>query len=585
MILIRKPKPCFEAWQVCYQSLKIFRGEKKMSNNNKNDRNEARHLMASGMAMIAVSLLLGIFLVMMGCSGGHKKLPTDPVGSKPADSDTLTDRGTIGDVDEGQLTDTGIFRESALDPEYEWAIPYLVEIWQTQKDGQAGDSLGRALVAGVFDSETYEPIEGAFISVGSEGTFVGETDLGGLVGMMGDFYEIDPLLSPIPGTEVNLYITAGAAGYELESYNSLNKNTFVFFLDPLTPTAPATATVSGTVDFNTEDFHAEVYASNMVSFTDGILTPSGPGIEEDTYEIQVEAGTEGCIVWVKRDSITNEIQYFSFKELPPFGEDEMHDISGQFSATPEFSGGIIPPEPESLPVFPWTNYGALSLDYNGIVELVSGTVDEISSMTASMQFSGITNGVLSMTDIQLWDVKPGYEETYRHFGTTYLPHFYKYLPHSAMMVRVDVEYLDGSGTSAIVDLGNSLEGSGTISLVQPPTIETPLSGALGVGLTPNLAWLFYRSEMNSPGVMTIIDTVNGNRWKVHLTTFDTPESQLPILPVELSGMGLTEGNEVQALLELDYSVMSIMNINGTTFTMPHEAILPGSYSKVSTFTP
>jgi len=585
MILICKPKPCFKAWQVCYQSLKIFRGEKKMSNNKKNDRNEARHLMASGMAMIAVSLLLGIFLAMMGCSGGHKKLPTDPVGSKPADSDTTTDRGTIGDADEGQLTDTGMFRESALEQEYEWAIPNLVKIWQSQNDGQAGDSLGRALVVGVFDSETNEPIDEAFVSVGSEGTFVGETDLGGLVGIMGEFYEIDPLASPVTGTEANLYITAGATGYEMESYNNLNRNVFVFFLDPLTPTPPATATISGTVDFNTDDFYAEVYASNMVSSTDGILAPSGPGIEEDTYEIQVEAGTEGCLVWVKRDSSTNEIQYFSYKQIPPFGESEVFVISGQFSATPEFSGGIIPPEPENLPVFPWTNYGEISSDYNGLVELVPGSVDEISSMTASMQFSGITNGVLSMTDIQQWDVKPGYEDNYRYFNTTYLPHFYKYLPYSAMMVRVDVEYLDGSGTSAIVDMGNRLESSGTLSLIRPPTIEAPLSGALGTGLTPNLSWLFYDTEEGSSGVMTIIDTVNGNRWKVHLTTFDTPDSQLPVLPVELSGMGLTEGNAVQALFELEYGLTSTTIINGTTFTMPHEAILPSSYSKVSTFTP
>ncbi len=580
---MRKPKAMVLTMAGLLSIIVNLRGEKNMSNNKKNDRNEARHLMASGMAMIAVSLLLGVFLVMMGCSGGHKKLPTDPVGSKPADSDTSADRGIIGDTDEGQLADTGIFRESALEPEYEWAVEHLLLIWQTYQDGQAGDPLGRGFVGGVFDSETLLPIEGAFISLGSEGTFVGETDTGGLVGMTGEFYEIDPL-DPISESVVNIYITAGATGYELESYNNLNQNVFIFFLDPLTPTSPATATITGTVDFNTEDFYAEVYASNMVSSPDGILVPSGPGIEEDDYEIQVEAETEGVIAWVMRDTVTNEILYFSTKQLPAFGEGEALVVSGQYLATPDF-GDSNPSEPEDMLAFPWVNYGALSLDYNGIVEIASHSSADINSMVASMEFFDVTQGVLPITDVQQWDIKAGYEETHRLFSTTYLPDFYRYLTYPSVVVRLDVDYNDGSGTSAIVELASQLEGSGTVSLVLPPTIETPLSGATSVGVTPDFSWLFYDIEENSPGVLTIIDTVNGNRWKVHLTTFETPESQLPILPVELSGMGLTEGNAVQALLELDYAVMSIMNIDGTTFTMPHESILPGSYSAVRAFTP
>lgn len=567
--------------------IEIFRGEKKMSNNQKNDRNEARHLMASGMAMIAVSLLLGIFLVMMGCSGGHKKLPTDPAGSKPADSDTLTDRGTIGELNDGQISDNGMFRENALGPEFEWAVSDLFQIWERGQDGQAGGALSGMLVCGVFDSETRFPIEGAFVSVGASGDFVGETEVEGLVGILGEFVDVDPGV-PSPIAAVNFYITAGADGYELESFNNLSRNVFVFFLDPLTPTPPETATVSGTVDFNTDDFYAEVYASNMVSFTDGILAPSGPGIEEDDFEIQVEAETDGVIALVMRDSGTNEIQYFSVKQLNQLSAGESCVLTGEFTL-PGSTPGQTPTEPiptGSNDTLTWTAYGALASNYLGVVRLARDTtIDDINNMTASMQFFDMTKDALPMTDIMQWETKTGPDYTYQLFRTTYLPNC-RYIPYSSILCKVDVEYNDGSGTLAIVDMGNDFQESGTVNLIHPPTIEAPLDGAVAVGLIPDIEWLFYSEEENSPGAMTIIDTVNGNRWKVHLTTFArTPESQLPALPVEMSGFGLTEGNAVQAMIELESNIGSTMAIGGTTVTTPNVDLQSENYSAICTFTP
>lgn len=557
-----------------------------MSNNKKNDRNEARHLMLSGMAMITVSLLLGVFLVMMGCSGGHTKSPTDPVGSKPADSDTSTDRGTIGGVNDGQIPDDGMFRESALDPEYEWAVPQLLELWETGQDGQTGDNPSLdPVVCGVFDSETKEPITGAFVSLGLDGTFVGETGLEGLVGIPDYIHETGN-----PEEAMGAYITAGAAGYEMESYNNLETDICVFFLDPLVPTPKATATVSGTIDFQTTDFYADVYVSNLVNNVDATLTPSGPSDEDDTYEIDVEAGTTGYVFIVKRNSESGAIEHYCFTEIFSLGEGQTFLFEGNFPETDrtESFEETPRPEPTTETELNWHKYANPSQPVHCALRLVDGSSENIASLSASMQYFGEYNNGIVINDLQTWSTKPGVEDTFRLL-TTSIPSIYPLsFPYYGILTKINVEYDDGSGTSTIggLHMVNTPYVSSELKLIPPPTIEFPADGTIDIGITPDFEWLFYYSEENSDAVMTLIDTVNGNRWKFHLTTYSTATTTLPTLPTEMEGFGLTLNNSVQAMIELDIESNEIFSYEGTTTTTSFDDLMnPESYSKVYTFTP
>ncbi|MBU1024201.1 hypothetical protein KKB99_07965, partial [bacterium] len=412
-------------------------------------------------------------------------------------------------------------------------------------------------------------IESAYVSAGSDGSVVDATDVKGLVTL-----DATALINP----NEPIYLTAGADGYVMQSDSSLLKNVYVFFLDTLNQPIPASATLTGTVDFNTDDFYAEVFATNMVSATDAILEPSGPGVEDDTFELEIEPLSAGRLYCTLRDTTTNDIISFrtieqsklvaendSFTldfEYSPDLQSDMDDISG-------------PPLPEIALVNNISQlyvYANNSREYNSSYFLPyhnTSPIDTISSSTSYFDKDFAT--FIPMSDTVVWTGSRTPERTQdttllsllklessgsqtgipvdpADFGRKHGIQF----PLKSTLVMLDVTYEDGSGIS----LGWHTKDGGfpnqTNVVPGPPAIDSPTDGALGVTLTPTIDYS-WNSDVGVTGKyaqLRLVDSANANVWVIKLSPSGLDHStQLPTLPAELEAWGLTIGNEVLAVID------------------------------------
>jgi hypothetical protein len=536
---------------------------------------KGRELIARGMVLIAISLILAFLMGVLGCSGGPKKDPTDPVGSKPADKNTGTDRLSNTGPGTGTLGTT---------PRVRYGAPgALLESLLTNGGGQAGDVLSDRVLAGVFDARTLEPIEGAYVSVGDDGTSYGQTDDIGCVLLTGDF-------SPVGfggGAGDDIFITAGTDGYELLSFNDLRFNVACFLLDSLTPYTPETATVEGVVDFNTDDFIGEVYATTAVTYTDQALAPAGGGDEDDTYSVDVRAGELGRLICVMRDTSSDEILRLFTAEIPALDPDETYVISAEYvePSGPGLGGIGSGPDIGVEDTIQWQEWCSTARDYQGSVNLFTDLAPEINQIWADFIYHSERWGEFTMNDATAWDTKAGFEDTVKWFDTKFAPAYSQMIPFQTMSVWVKVRYNDASGSDMLMDYGASVAPQGFIKLRNVPSLVAPVDEATGVGLTPDIEFLCDPEDVYFSGKITFVDTLSSTQWAVLMTPSDFATT-LPTLPVAMSGWGLTEDNPVAVTIEMDMGMFTATMMDGSTVsTQSLGDLSPRSFSKVFEFTP
>jgi len=543
------------------------------------DRKVSRMLILNGSVLIAISLILAILLGVLGCSGGPKKDPTDPVGSKPAADSKLRGAGSGGPS--GQTSPYQIYGEQGR---------YL-ELLIERGGGQNGQQFSGSVLCGVFNAVTSEPIEDAQVALGADGEITGATDADGVVSLHYDLSGT-PGGTPGPGGQIgNEIITAGAEDYEMLTFSNLRYNVCAFFINPLVAPAVDTGTISGTIDFNTDEFSGEVYATNMETATDAVLLPSGPGDETDTFEIEVEAAKEGVFICVMRDPTTHDILRF-FTQRFNVESDDTLTIDQEYVAPSNSSLNIEPT------VSVWVEYADYAKPFNGSVELVNDLADDIATLTASFSLNFqspigslllmdtteyTTPGAVTTTD---YVVTPGMDALFRHFTTTYLASQPPFIPANTLQLWVNVQYDDGSGSEVLAAYGSDIGPSSNVKLHTPPSLTAPANAATGTGLTPVLSWVCDPDEVMFGSVITLVDTENSNRWRIIMDAGNLTVD-LPTLPDEMEGWGLTVSNDVNARVDLDMTLgTTVTSPDGNMVTFPpEEGIVPKNYSKIYTFTP
>lgn len=527
--------------------------------------------------LIAITVMMTLLMGLLGCSGGPRQDPTDPVGSKPADKGTETERSSgIGPTPEPSGTTpserygrNGNIMEGLIDA----------------GGGQGGDLLQNNLLAGVFDALTLEPIDDAYVSVGSEGTVYDQTDDVGCK-MFTNFRTHSNF------DHVGLHgiiVTAGADGYELKSYTNVTRSVIALLLEPIDPpAAPATATVYGTIEFNTEEFAGEVYSTHALSYPDRFLDAS-PGMTSDTFEITVEADIPGVFVAVWRDPDTDEILRVFQERIMPIDPGGSHEI------LPNYEEYYTDPATEDVHVLDshkWFEWGALARDYSCFIDFNELEPDSLNAFfryhTDVQYLSGTkfkTMASLDLNDKIEWpDIvfDPGEEYVeYAVFNSRIMPDYPQYIPFHNMSVWVDVEYDDGSGSIALVDYGRMVNPQGSLQLRTPPELtNTP------IGLTPTLEWSLDSQDVFYPTKINMLDVSNETRWVV-VTAPGVMTVTLPTLPSEMAGWGLSEGDEVMLRLTVEQShEQTVTSADGTVTTIGNRnGVTPVNYSRLNTFIP
>jgi hypothetical protein len=451
-----------------------------------------------------------------------------------------------------------------------------------QGGGQGGGYFQGSVIAGVFDAETREPISGAVVCGGNDGEISGTTNDEGYIVLGG--FTVEPgsdLIAP------DLYITAGHDGYEMLSYSKIRHQVIAFLLNPLTPTAPSTATISGTFSFNTDNFLANAYATNMVNYVDGVLQPSGPGDEDDTYELTVEAGKSAVFLCIQRTPATGRIIRFYSQRVDSLGSGTTYEINGSYEVqdlgTTKTSTG-------------WIGYtGERSAPYKGMVGIPPQLIDDLDSLNVElMLYNNRSEAFLPFTDCIRWithEGEPGTEEFARKaFSSTYMPRFSDILPFDKEQVWFDVDYNNGSGSYLMFDLSGSLAGrKGAIfQLYAPPEITSPANESLGVGLTPAFQWTSETALNQYYCVINLVDTESGNRWRIYADP-GARQTTLPTLFDSMTGWGLTVGNQVSMMVENDLALVEGLDSLDQTSSSPNNngrnSLKQRNYSSPVLYTP
>ena len=509
-------------------------------------RSDSRGKIVSGMTLIAIALVLSLILGVIGCSGSHKLNPTDPVASKQKKQSPQGESGTIGsltqpggDVGRGSGTsgpDVGTDSMRGM-------LNQLVGLG----GGQGGGYFKGSVMAGVFDAETREPISGAVVCGGNDGEISGTTNDEGYVVL--DGFTVEPATDLIAS---ELYITAGHDGYEMLSYSKIKHEVIAFLLNPLTPTTPSTATISGTFSFNTDNFLANAYATNVLNYVDGVLQPSGPGDENDTYELTVEAGKSAVFLCIQRNPVTGKIMRFYSQRVDSLGSGTTYEINGSYDVqdlgTTHTSTG-------------WIEYGGeRAALYHGIVLIPGQLIGNLDSLNVEMMlYNNKPEASLPFTDRIQWIT---YEDELenegfakRAFSTTYMSNFRDILPFDMEQVWIDADYNDGSGSYLMFGLSGTFERSrgAVFQLYVPPEINSPANESLGVGLTPTIQWTSATDLDQYYCIINLVDTENGNRWRIYADQ-GARQTTLPTLCDNMTSWGLAVGNQVSMAVENDLTL-------------------------------
>jgi hypothetical protein len=359
----------------------------------------------------------------------------------------------------------------------------------------------------------------------------------------------------------------------------------VFVLNPLNESTPSSGFISGTFDFGTDDFLCNVYSSVAMDYVDGILQPSGVGDTDDTYSIEVRSDVEGLTCFARRKPSDERIQMFSY--IPA-------TVDG---------GGIEEYNWASDDDDIWRYYdrsaGAIKGTITG-APIEAGNVDRI---TATCYYIFDRFGPLPMTDAIDWtETSSGYTmittytTSFQAQSTSPIP--IEPLPfeceYDKAELWVDVFYTDGGG--CCFKFGDSLVNMNQLSytLSNVPVLTSPdgdIDGSGTVGLTPTFAWTVDSRDRAFSSILTLVDSVNGNRWVINAPA-GTYELSLPTLPVELAGFRLRRSHEFQAVIEVDLSSSaqtagiggSAMDSIGGANTNP-DLFNQRNYSKVYSFIP
>jgi hypothetical protein len=545
-----------------------------MSNNQKNDRREAQRLIISGSALISISIILALFLGIMGCSGGSKLNPADPSSSKVKKGDISQDNANS--TSNGLLTNGTNSREGEFGSGGTVTPAKMAVIRQLVASGKHfGDSaLTRHISFGVFDAADSRPIEGAYVAIGDGSKFIGVTDADG-------FCTIQNVVPLGPSAAVNKVVaTAGARGYELVTYPEVRSSVAVFLLNRLTPRVPYSGFVAGTFDFGVDDFLCNVYASNVLDYIDGIMEPSGSGDTDDTYSLQVKAKTDSIVGFARRNPDNQDIGNFFYRTFNiADGETLTIDRSRE--------NGLE-----------WLDYASRMTPFIGRFSLLPYG-SSIDSITATCYYIFDRWGALEMTDAVNYDSTASGCTLTTTYADTFVGKENPPIPiepnplsleYDRVEIWVDVLYSDGAGCR--FKLADSITGMESVNrklTIPPPKISGVFEGASGDVLAPVIRWTTGTRDSNSGSMITIIDTVNGNRWII-----DAPagmlEFGLPSLSSMMSGLGLTDDNEVQIYIDVDMSSFaSAASIGGSTndgITLQRNgSMLPRIFSSTYMFTP
>ena len=510
-------------------------------------RSDSRGKIASGMTLIAIALVLSLILGIIGCSGSHKLNPTDPVASKQKKQNPQGETGTVGSTTQpggNAGRGSGASGSGEVSNIMRDTLNQLAEIG----GGQGGAYFQGSVLAGVFDAETLEPISGAVVCGGNDGEITGTTDDEGCVVLDGFTVE--------PGTGIlksECYITAGTNGYEMVSYSKIKHEVIAFLLNPLTPTAPSTATISGTFDFSTDNFLANTYGTNVVNYVDGVLQPSGPGDEDDTYELTVEAGKPTIFLCIQRNPATGRIMRFYSQRVDSLGSGTTFEINGTYEdqGAGALRGG-------------WTEYiGGRSAPYHGIVFIPGQLIGDLDSLNVEMMlYNNKPETALPFTDCIQWITHGDEPENEgfakKAFSTTYMPNFRDILPFDMEQVWIDADYNDGSGSYLMFNLSGSFERNkeAAFQLYAPPEITSPANESLGVGLTPTFQWTSATALDQYYCVINLVDTENSNRWRIYADQ-GVRKATLPTLCDSMTSWGLTVGNQVSMVVENDLTLAKV----------------------------
>ena len=548
-----------------------------MFKRNENDRNavESRSNIFNGAAMIAIAFILAVALITSGCSGGNKRNPTDPIGGKnkakqgDLPGSTSQTNGRSG-VNSGPGSGASIPLQTLLDQ--------LVQVG----GGQGGRALPGDLNVGVFDAVTLAPIEGAVVSVGNDGLTSAETDSEGLA----TFTNVHTVAPSLTGDELqsetpkDYYVTAGVDGYEMASYNYLDHQVVVFLLNPLVAPVIPSAEIHGTVDFGTSDFLGNVYITHPIDYADGILTPSGPGVETDDYSITCEPLTDCTFLMIQRSPRNGLIirLYSQSVTSPAAGESMDLDLTVPTSFPPGNLGGGNPS-------------GSLWLPYPGNqktsfpISLPVGV--EISDLASCGIYQYVTNmdSFLPVIDFATQRTLP-YPPNTISLTTTCAADIARFMSFNNYQVWTDAKFNDGSGSLQPISMNNcAVNGEGVSTLYLPPRILSPEDDALGVGLTPQFGWTNNSNLDVFYCVLTLTDTVNSNRWIINVNP-GSNLTKLPVLPIDMQSWGLTLSNSFDTAIVKDLSKIMAAGPNGIPARVKFpEGLKPSCYSKEYTYTP
>lgn len=555
-----------------------------MSNNQKNDRKEARRLIISGSVLISVSIILALFLGIVGCSGGSKYNPADPASSKVKKGDISQDNATNNSAGGVLQNGTGS-REGESGPGFSDENDRNM-IAELHKSGKSfgGSALNKHLAYGVYDAETQKPIEGAYVSVGKKGQNFGQTDSAGF-GIISNF-PIDPAPGGNVGasTTTAVSVTAGADGYDMQTHVNVPKSAVVFYLDPIDPDPPRTGFVSGTFDYGIDLFLCNAYSSITMNYIDGIIQPSEHGDTDDTYSIEVKADEPGLACFANRNPTDGKIQEFAY-----------------YPTEVEIGG---------TKVFDWVR-GVENIwhPYEQVVIPIKGTITgrpvqsgEIESITATCYYIFNDYGSVPMTDAVTWvESSSGYTMT-----TTYITSFLSKLTSPVPIeplpyefefdkaeLWVDVVYSTGGGCN--FKLGDSFVNMQRLNftLSPAPRLVRPSDDGLDLGVTPILTWSVDARDRAYSSILSMdLGNLSGShkRWTINAPAGIT-EFELPALPVEMVNFGLQEGQEVQVVVGVDLSSSAqTAGIGGATSggistTGISDAFDQRNYSKTYVFTP